>query len=106
MLVFGLSMVSAHATTAIPGVPVTLEGIQLFIEDIVTYFMEISGVIIVGVMVYAGIRMASAGGTPAKFEEGKKMLIQAAWGAVVVFGVGTIVKTIAGFAHDPTQIVR
>jgi hypothetical protein len=88
------------------GTPITIDDIVILIDDLVSLLSTIAAVAVVGFIIYAGLKMAMAKGDPKKFEEGKQMLKMAIIGGVVIFGVGVIVSTIAGFAQNPTQILR
>ncbi|MCC6404815.1 MAG: hypothetical protein IT405_00275 [Candidatus Yanofskybacteria bacterium] len=90
----------------IEGETLTLRKIVLLVQDVIDTLFILVSIVIVGVMVYAGFKMATAGGDSKKFDEGKTRLKQAVWGAIVVFGVGIIINTIADFATSPTQILR
>ncbi len=90
----------------VEGDSVGLSDIGLLIADVADFIITAAGLIIVGYIVYAGLKMVMAREDPKKFADGKQMLIHAAIGAVVVFGVGVIVNTIASFADNPTQITR
>ncbi len=89
-----------------PGTPITLSDIMQLINSIVGYIVIISGVIVVGVIVWAGIMMATSGADSERFKKGQTILKQAVIGAIVIFGVGIIVRTIASFAQNPTGILR
>lgn len=84
----------------------TLNRVEVLIQDGVTIFFEIAGVIIVGFMIYAGFLIMTAGGDTKRYDQGKRMLYQTIIGAAVVLGVGIIANTIANFAQGPTQILR
>ncbi|HUO75604.1 MAG TPA: hypothetical protein VMU12_01650 [Candidatus Paceibacterota bacterium] len=88
------------------GQAISLSDIVTLISDVVNYLLILSGIVVVGVVVYAGIMMATAGSSEDRFKKGKSMLINAMWGALVIFGVGVIVRTLASFAQAPTQIIR
>ena len=88
------------------GSTITLSDIVRLITTVVNYILIISGIVIVGVIVYAGIVMATSDANGARFKNGKAMLTNAVWGALVVFGVGIIVATISSVAQSPTNIIR
>lgn len=98
---------------AISPVPVPIEGkkiglstLETLVEDIADTIIYIAGFIVVGYIVLAGFKMVSSRGNEAEFKKGKDMLRNAIIGALVVFGVGLIVNTIANIARDPSDIVR
>jgi len=88
------------------GQAITLSDIVRLISDVVNYILIVAGIIVVGVVVWSGIMMATAGADSDQFKKGKGRLINAVWGALVIFGVGVIVRTLASFAQAPTQIIR
>ncbi len=90
----------------VEGTPIGLSTIETLIEDIVDTIIYIAGFIVVGFIVLAGFKMVTARGNDAEFKKGKDMLKNAIIGALVVFGVGLIVNTIANIAQDPSNIVR
>ena len=89
-----------------PGTAITLSDIAKLINSVVGYIVIISAVIVVGVIVWAGIMMATAHGDENKFKKGQDILKQAIIGGIVIFGVGIIVRTIASFAQNPAGILR
>lgn len=98
---------------AISPVPVPIEGkkiglstLETLVEDIADTIIYIAGFIVVGYIVLAGFKMVSSRGNEAEFKKGKDMLRNAIIGALVVFGVGLIVNTIANIARDPSDIIR
>jgi len=99
----------AMAATSIPvpveGKSIKLSDIEVFIEDIVDTLITISAFVIVGAFVFGGLAYMGALGDERQKKAGT-YLKNAAIGAVIVFGVGLILTTIADFAQDPTQIVR
>ncbi len=88
------------------GQAISLSDIVRLISDVVNYILITAGIIVVGIIVWSGIMMATAGANSDQFKNAKGRLINAVWGALVIFGVGVIVRTIASFAQAPTQIIR
>ena len=84
----------------------TLTSIERLVTDLFTYFVYISGTVIVGAMVYAGMMIATAAGDEAKYKKGKAMMWQAVVGGAAVLAVGLIVNTIARFAMNPSDVLR
>ena len=84
----------------------TLTSIERLITDLFTYFVYLSGTVIVGVMVYAGLRMSMSGGDEAAYKKAKTMMTQAIIGGAAVLAVGLIVNTIARFAMNPSDVLR
>lgn len=99
-----LSGAAAHAAPPIQGTPIEVQDVENLIEGIANFLLTIGGIIAVGYMVYGGIKMATSGGNDTGFGEGKKILTNAIIGAVVIFGVGVIINTIANFGEKPTSI--
>jgi len=88
------------------GQAITLYDIVRLVTDVVNVILIIAGIVVVGIVVWSGIMMATAGANSEQFKSGKGRLINAVWGALVIFGVGVIVRTLASFAQAPTQILR
>ncbi|MCC6934536.1 MAG: hypothetical protein IT406_02520 [Candidatus Yanofskybacteria bacterium] len=101
-----LLAVAQSVPVPIDGDTLTLSKVVVLVEDLINTFFILVSVVIVGVMVFAGLKMATARGDEKEFAKAKLMLRQAVIGAVIVFGVGVIIKTIADFATNPTQILR
>jgi hypothetical protein len=93
-------------TTNQGGSAVTLSSLERFINDAFTICVRVAALAVVGGLAYAGFLMATAGGNPEKFKKAKETLKQVIYGAIVIFGIGVIVNTIANFAASPTQILR
>ena len=89
-----------------PGTAITLADIAKLINAVVGYIVITSAVVVVGVIVWAGIMMATAHGEETRFKKGKDILRQAIIGGIIIFGVGIIVRTIASFAQNPAGILR
>ena len=73
--------------------------------SVLSFLLIVSGLVVTGFVVYAGITIATAGDSDTKMKKGRAMLKNAVWGALVVFGVGVIVATLASFAQTPTSII-
>ena len=63
---------------------------------LVQFILRVAGFAVVGVIVYYGVRMVIAGNDAAKYAEARKGLNYALIGALVIFGVYTIIATIQG----------
>lgn len=95
------------ATSSLPtGKAITLTDIVTLVTGVGTTLATIAGIVVVAVIIWAGITMATAGGDDKRFAKGKAMLWEAIIGAIVILGVGMIVATINSFATNPTQILR
>ncbi len=88
------------------GQTITLTDIVRLVTDVVNVILIIAGVVVVGVIFWAGIMMATSGSNDTRYKSAKTMLKNGIIGAIVILGVGTIVRTIASFAQAPTQIIR
>lgn len=88
------------------GESLTLLDVVLFVEDVANALIAIATIAVVGMIIYAGSKMATARGDDAEYKKGKEMLRQAIIGGIIIFGVGVIVNTIASFGESPTQILR
>jgi hypothetical protein len=65
-------------------------------NNLVQFILRVAGFVVVGVIVYYGIRMVIAGNDAAKYAAARKGLNWALIGALVIFGVYTIIATIQG----------
>jgi hypothetical protein len=88
------------------GTSLRLTDVTKLISSVVGIIMIISGTIVMGVIVYAGIIMATSAGDETRYKKGKSILYQGIIGGLVIFGVGLIVRTIANFAQNPSNILR
>jgi hypothetical protein len=75
-----------------------------FVASVIEDLLIVAALVVVGFIVYAGLKMATAGEDSGAFGKAKETLINAIIGAVVIFGVGIIVRTIANFATNPTGV--
>lgn len=89
----------------IEGTVITLYDIVQLVRSIMNYGIILATLAVVAMIVYAGFKMATSRGVEKDYEDGKKMLKYAIYGALVVFGVGLIVNTIANVAYDPTNVL-
>lgn len=64
------------------------------VERLLSYITDMAVIAVVVAIVYYGVRMATAGGNPTAFNEAKKGLGLAAVGALLIFGVYTIIATV------------
>ena len=111
--VSALAVLVVHAAANNPATQYIPPGqtlnVTTVVDDIV-YIVDIiaglAGLIVVGMIVWAGITMATAGGNDARYKTGKSMLVNAVIGALVIFGVGLIVNTIANFADNPDNVLQ
>lgn len=86
------------------GRAITIRDIQDLVNGLVQFAMAIAITVVIGFIVYGGFLMATSGSDAAKFNNGKKTLINALIGLAVVLGLGVIVETIAQFARNPNSI--
>lgn len=98
----------AHAATPAPieGKALNVGDVVGFVEQIANYLLIVAGLLAVIYMVYGGIKMIMSRGDPKAFGDGRAIVINAAIGALVVFGVGVIVNTIRNFAKEPTSVIN
>lgn len=87
------------------GTAITVTDIVTLIENIVNRLIEVSMVIVIGVMVWAGVTMATSDADGARYKKGKAMLFNAIIATVVILGVGVILNTIQSFVNKPTGIL-
>ena len=112
--IIGLSLLSvgpvfadqaAAPTPPIAGTAIKISDITQLVTSVLSFLLIVSGLVVTGFVVYAGITIATAGDSDTKMKKGRAMLQNAVWGALVVFGVGVIVATLASFAQTPTSII-
>lgn len=111
--VLALSAMSLAPSLALAGsVPVPIEGNAVTLRDIVLLVQRVMniGIVlatlgVVAMIVYGGFQMATSAGNDTKYNAGKSTLKYAIYGALVVFGVGLIVNTIANVAYDPSNVL-
>jgi TRAP-type C4-dicarboxylate transport system permease small subunit len=103
---------SSGSASLLASVPVPISGNAITLRDIVTLVQRVMNVgiviatlAIVAMIVYAGFKMATSRGQEKDYEAAKQTLKYAIYGALVVFGVGLIVNTIANVAYDPTRVL-
>lgn len=77
-----------------PGSPLTVGKVEGFIRTIVGFLIGISGVILAGSMVVAGIVYTTAGQNPAQVKQAQAMFWSGVIGAFILFGVGVLIRTI------------
>ena len=74
----------------------TYEGLMNTVYSLLATILQMADLAAVAAIVWFGVRMALSRGDPAKFNEAKKGLIYACIGAVIIFGVYTILATVRG----------
>lgn len=89
----------------ISGTEITLRDVVLLVQRVMNVGIVLATLAVVAMIVYAGFMMATAAGNEDKYGKGKTTLKYAIYGALVVFGVGLIVNTIANVAYDPTNVL-
>ncbi|HXK36218.1 MAG TPA: hypothetical protein VJ553_01410 [Candidatus Paceibacterota bacterium] len=85
---------------------ITLQNVVRLIGDIVDIFWVAATLIVIGFIVWAGVRMVMSRGNDTEFAAAKSALIKAIIGGLVIFGVGIIVNTLAAIGENPTRILR
>ena len=75
----------------------TYEGLMDAVWNLVSFLMRIASLAVVVAIVWFGLRMAFSRGDAAKYEKAKEGLKWALIGAVVTFGVWTIIATVHSF---------
>ena len=87
---------SSLGGSSIPGgKAITLEEILELLETAVDVFYYVSGLAVVGVIVYSGIKYALSQGVPAKVTEAQNMLKAGIIGAFIILGIGVILNTVS-----------
>jgi hypothetical protein len=119
-LLFALSLLLAVAAAAptlalagdpkIPTFPVEVsksrydyDSLRRSMYFVLATILRIAGLAAVVAVVFYGAKMAFAGGDAAKFSEAKKSLLYALLGAVVIFGIYTILATVRGAVDSATR---
>lgn len=64
--------------------PVVKEDLDIFVGKIVKAVLAIIGVILIAVIVYGGVTYATAAGSEEKIETGKKILVYAIIGVIII----------------------
>ena len=93
-------------TPPISGTPITLSDIVQTVKDVLNYILIVSGLVVTGFIVWAGILIATAHDNENQRKKGIDTLKNAVIGAIIIFGVGVIANTLASFAQAPTQILQ
>lgn len=78
-----------------PGVDLTIQRVFDIFSTLICWFAQIAELIIIGAIIVYGIQMVLSRGNPEKFGEARKSLTFAVIGALVIFGVYTIIATVA-----------
>lgn len=82
---------------------ITYDGVVASLNYVVSNVLLLGGFVAVGAMVYYGLRMAMARDNVSQFSEARGMLIKACLGALIIFGVYTIIATVRGAAQSIGQ---
>lgn len=77
-----------------PGTPVTLESIEDIVSTITDFLLYIGGTVATFMMVLSGILWTTSGGDPKRLETAKAMFKAALIGAIIIFAIGVILRTI------------
>jgi len=86
--------------------PLTLQSIVDLLGRVIDVFWVAATLIVIGFIVWAGVRMVMSRGNDTEFAAAKSALIKAIIGGLVIFGVGIIVNTLAAIGENPTRILR
>lgn len=90
------------SASELPGKAITITDITTTVKSVVQLLITLAAIAAVAAIVYGGLIMASSAGNDTKFKKGKDIIRNAIIGAVVIFGVGVIINTIADFTKSPT----
>ena len=85
---------------------ITLQDVVRFIGSVIDIFWVAATLIVVGFIVWAGVRMVMSKGDEKAFGEARAALWKAIIGGIVIFGVGIIVNTLAAIGENPTRVLR
>jgi hypothetical protein len=86
-------------TGSLPGTPITVSSLRLFVYDAIDMFMMLAAVITVGVFLWGAVKLIVSGGDTGKAEDGKKTMRYAAIGMAIILAVGIIINTIGNVAR-------
>ena len=101
-----LTLAAATPTVPVEGEVITFSKIENLVKIVIRYITIFASLLVLGVFIYAGVLWVTAGDNQTKVTKAKALFKNAVIGALIVFGVGVIMNTIADFARQPTQIVR
>lgn len=96
LLVLIPQAVSAQEPLGDVGSDFTYQKLVRIAERLVDYLLQLAELAAVGFIVYYGLRMVMSRGDPGQYAAAKKGLGLAILGAVVIFGVYTIIQTVRG----------
>jgi hypothetical protein len=82
------------------GSGLTYDRVVSSLNNLVEVVLRIAGFIVVIVILYYGARMALAGGDDAAYSAARHGLNLALVGALIIFGVYTIIATVEGLVND------
>ena len=102
---FPMTALARAVPIPVSGNAITLRDIVLLVQRIMNVGIVLATLAVVGMIVYAGFMMATDSGSGDRYKKGKDILKYSIYGALVVFGVGLIVNTIANVAYDPTNVL-
>lgn len=93
-----LAAVLAITPPAVPitGQAVTLDEIENLINGIARFLIVVSTVVAVIFIVYGGVRWVTAHGNEEAAGNAKKIILNGIYGALVILGVGVILRSLAG----------
>ena len=80
--------------------PVTWAKVMNVVYYLLQNILFLAGLAVVGAVVYYGVLMATASGSSDQFTKGRKGLIYSVVGALIIFGVYTIIATIRGAVNS------
>ncbi len=95
LLMLGLAETSlAQAVTIPPGTVIDLGIISSMLNNIATFLIFAGTVMAVIFLIWSGIQYVMAGADSQKITAAKQMLKAGLIGSLIIFGVGTIIRTI------------
>jgi hypothetical protein len=83
--------------------PFTYDRLVTLLTTLAGYALMLGGLVAIAAVVFYGLMMVVSRGDAAKFTTAKNNLIKAAIGALLIFGVYTVINTIEGAAHTLIQ---
>jgi hypothetical protein len=91
----GVTGGSGYPSSLPGGKAITLDEILGLFNAIVSVLYYVAGLVVVGVIVFSGMKWALAGNNPAEVTKAQQMLKAGVIGAFIILGIGVILNTIS-----------
>jgi len=93
LVIYGAMPSLVHAQATLPN-PLGTTDIRVIVAQVVRGFLTITGPIALIMFIYGGVIWMTSTGTPARIDKGKKVLVWAVLGLVVIFSAFVITNAI------------